>query len=93
MVLPGQDGLQEKKNSIHPRPQLTRARWIDLGGAWGFAYDDERREVLMSPGKRVQMSTRAPFRSPFHLKRLQVALAIPAFIPSYGIDARFKFPP
>jgi beta-galactosidase/beta-glucuronidase len=38
-----QDNLQEKKNTIHPRPQLTRTRWIDLGGAWGFAYDDERR--------------------------------------------------
>ena len=38
-----QDNLQEKKNTIHPRPQLTRTRWIDLGGTWGFAYDDERR--------------------------------------------------
>ncbi len=25
---------------IHPRPQLTRARWTDLGGPWGFAHDD-----------------------------------------------------
>jgi beta-galactosidase/beta-glucuronidase len=25
---------------VHPRPQLARPRWIDLGGAWGFAYDD-----------------------------------------------------
>lgn len=24
----------------HPRPQLTRERWIDLCGAWQFAYDD-----------------------------------------------------
>src|SRR5689334_918585 len=24
----------------HPRPQRTRARWTDLGGSWGFAYDD-----------------------------------------------------
>jgi len=24
----------------HPRPQLTRERWTDLCGAWGFAYDD-----------------------------------------------------
>lgn len=43
MVLSRQDSLQEKKNVIHPRPQLTRTRWIDLGGAWEFAYDDERR--------------------------------------------------
>ena len=27
-------------SDLHPRPQLARARWIDLGGPWGFAYDD-----------------------------------------------------
>ncbi len=32
--------MQEKRATIHPRPQLTRADWIDLGGPWGFAYDD-----------------------------------------------------
>ncbi len=26
--------------TLHPRPQLTRPRWIDLSGTWGFAYDD-----------------------------------------------------
>ncbi len=25
---------------LHPRPQLTRERWTDLNGPWGFAYDD-----------------------------------------------------
>ncbi len=25
----------------HPRPQLSRTRWIDLRGPWLFAYDDE----------------------------------------------------
>jgi beta-galactosidase/beta-glucuronidase len=24
----------------HPRPQLTRERWVDLSGPWGFTYDD-----------------------------------------------------
>jgi len=24
----------------HPRPQMTRERWTDLGGPWGFAHDD-----------------------------------------------------
>lgn len=32
--------MQEKSTALHPRPQLTRTDWIDLGGAWGFAYDD-----------------------------------------------------
>lgn len=26
---------------LHPRPQLTRLRWLDLDGPWGFAYDDD----------------------------------------------------
>ncbi len=28
------------EQQLHPRPQMTRARWVDLGGSWGFAYDD-----------------------------------------------------
>ena len=24
----------------YPRPQLVRPAWVDLGGSWGFAYDD-----------------------------------------------------
>ncbi|HEV2653699.1 MAG TPA: glycoside hydrolase family 2 TIM barrel-domain containing protein [Ktedonobacteraceae bacterium] len=48
MVLSRQGDLQEKNNTIHPRPQLTRTRWIDLAGAWGFAYDDERRGLEKS---------------------------------------------
>ena len=27
-------------DDLHPRPQLTRARWTDLSGEWGFTYDD-----------------------------------------------------
>ncbi|CAA9429275.1 MAG: GH2 [uncultured Quadrisphaera sp.] len=26
----------------HPRPQLRRSAWADLGGTWEFAYDDDR---------------------------------------------------
>ena len=26
--------------TIHPRPQLRRERWVDLCGTWGFAFDD-----------------------------------------------------
>lgn len=32
--------MQEKSVTLHPRPQFTRAHWLDLSGAWGFAYDD-----------------------------------------------------
>jgi beta-galactosidase/beta-glucuronidase len=30
-------------DQLHPRPQLTRSRWIDLSGTWQFAYDDDDR--------------------------------------------------
>jgi beta-galactosidase/beta-glucuronidase len=35
--------FMETETSLHPRPQLTRDRWIDLSGAWAFAYDDADR--------------------------------------------------
>ncbi len=41
-----QQGRQSLPNTIsetHPRPQMTRERWTDLGGVWQFAYDDANR--------------------------------------------------
>ena len=29
------------QEAYHPRPQLTRQRWIDLRGEWQFAHDDD----------------------------------------------------
>lgn len=29
-----------QESPVHPRPQLTRSRWTDLSGLWGFAFDD-----------------------------------------------------
>src|SRR5947209_8859679 len=49
-------------------------------------------EVLTRGGKSVQMSILAPFMCPFPPSRPQAALAIPAFIPSYGIAAHSRFP-
>ena len=31
------------EQASHPRPQIRRARWTDLTGAWGFAFDDDDR--------------------------------------------------
>ena len=33
----------EQDGRVHPRPQLARERYSDLGGPWGFAYDDGGR--------------------------------------------------
>jgi len=43
---------------IHPRPQLTRARWIDLGGTWDFAYDDSGQGFDEGWQERVDVYTR-----------------------------------
>ncbi len=32
--------MGETESPLHPRPRVTRARWIDLNGPWQFAYDD-----------------------------------------------------
>jgi len=32
--------MPHDEDILHPRPQLTRERWIDLTGIWDFAYDD-----------------------------------------------------
>lgn len=31
------------QDGSHPRPQLIRPAWLDLGGAWTFAFDDDDR--------------------------------------------------
>ena len=49
---------------LHPRPQRARAAWVDLGGAWGFAYDDEGRGLDERWQERVEVFDRrieAPF--------------------------------
>ncbi len=35
-----------QNTDLHPRPQLTRPRWTDLGGPWQFAYDDTNRGIM-----------------------------------------------
>ena len=53
----------------HPRPQLTRPRWEDLGGPWGFAFDDRSVGVLEQWQCREDVFDRVievpfPFESP-----------------------------
>lgn len=45
-----------QRDEHHPRPQLTRSRWIDLCGSWQFAYDD--RNIGLA---QHWMLTSAPF--------------------------------
>lgn len=32
--------MSAQNDVLHPRPRVTRERWIDLNGSWQFAYDD-----------------------------------------------------
>lgn len=49
--------MQGKSATIHPRPQFTRAHWIDLGGAWDFAYDDTGQGLDQGWQERVDVYT------------------------------------
>ena len=46
---------------MHPRPQLTRARWTDLSGSWQFGYDD-RDEGLRERWYERPLDDREVFR-------------------------------
>lgn len=43
----------------HPRPQLTRAEWMDLCGTWQFAYDDADRGLDEGWAERNDVFQRA----------------------------------
>ncbi len=37
--------MDNSHSILHPRPRLTRDRWIDLNGTWQFAHDDANAGV------------------------------------------------
>lgn len=63
MTLPqmSQDDLAQRhapERPLHPRPQLTRAGWLDLSGRWGFAYDDAGRGLVEGWQTRPEVFSR-----------------------------------
>lgn len=52
-----------EQDGSYPRPQLMRERWVDLGGAWGFDFDDDDRgrDELWQQRPRLSRSIRVPF--------------------------------
>ena len=40
--------LERTATSTHPRPQFTRASWLDLCGQWGFAFDPNNQGLAES---------------------------------------------
>ena len=50
--------MLEDREVVHPRPQFTRPQWMDLGGSWGFTYDDADRGLNECWYERADVYTR-----------------------------------
>jgi beta-galactosidase/beta-glucuronidase len=66
--------------SLHPRPQLTRERWRDLSGPWGFAHDDDDRGLNESWHVRADIFGRV-ITVPFPPESAASGIAEPGFHP------------
>jgi hypothetical protein len=59
---PTRPGRASEQDGTHPRPQLLRAAWTDLGGPWDFRYEDDlAAEVDDSRGFDPQHTITVPF--------------------------------
>ena len=65
---------------LHPRPHLTRARWTDLGGPWGFTYDDANVGLDEGWSTRVDVFDRE-IVVPFPPESRASGIADPSFHP------------
>jgi beta-galactosidase/beta-glucuronidase len=76
----------------HPRPQLVRERWTDLGGAWQFAHDDADaglREGWVAQPERFTRTIQVPFPPESRLS----GVADPGFHPVVWYRRTFEVPP
>ncbi len=67
-------------DTAYPRPHMYRPRWADLGGAWGFAYDDAERGLNEGWHERQDVFTRT-IRVPFPPESAASGIGDPAFHP------------
>src|SRR5215208_2667642 len=79
-------------SELHPRPQLARARWIDLSGPWGFAFDDG--DVGLDEGwfERANPFTRT-ILVPYPPESRASGIADPAFHPVVWYRRAFAVAP
>ena len=71
----------------HPRPQLTRPGWEDLGGTWAFAYDDEASALGALATARRRLRPDDPGAVPRRSRR-PAGSTTPASTRSSGTAAR-----
>ncbi len=77
---------------LHPRPQMTRPRWIDLGGPWGFAHDDGGRGLTERWQDRVDIFART-IRVPFPPESPASGIADTSFHPIVWYRTTFTVAP
>ncbi|HEX5501736.1 MAG TPA: glycoside hydrolase family 2 TIM barrel-domain containing protein [Thermomicrobiales bacterium] len=76
----------------HPRPQLVRDRWDDLGGPWRFAYDDADRGLDEGWPERADVFDRE-IVVPFPPESRASGVADPAFHPVVWYRRAFRVAP
>jgi beta-galactosidase/beta-glucuronidase len=83
--------MQKKRESVHPRPQLTRKDWMTLDGAWGFAYDDDDRGLDERWQGRTDVFTRT-IRVPFPPESAASGIGDTGFHPVVWYRRTFQVP-
>jgi beta-galactosidase/beta-glucuronidase len=76
---------------LHPRPQLTRARWTDLGGPWRFAFDDQDEGLNHGWQQREDVFDRT-ITVPFPPESPASGIGDTAFHPVVWYARRFQSP-
>lgn len=81
--------MTESARESHPCPQLTRERWTDLCGQWGFAYDDADRGLNESWPERAEPFTRV-ITVPFPPESAASGVGDTAYHPIVGYRRAFQ---
>jgi hypothetical protein len=84
--------MTEVQPRLHPNPQLARARWIDLRGPWGFAYDDHDRGLRECWQERDDVFQRI-IEVPFPPESPASGVDDPSFHPIVWYRRTFTIPP
>lgn len=84
--------MQEQSVIVHPRPQLTRSCWIDLAGAWGFAYDDANQGLSEGWQERADIYTRT-IQVPFPPESPASGIGDTTFHPTIWYRRAFELSP
>lgn len=83
--------MSEQQGTLHPTPQFARSQWLDLGGPWGFTYDDACRGIDENWQAREDVYTRT-IQVPFPPEAPASGIGDPAFHPIVWYRRVFQVP-